>query len=105
MESDIIIYQTEDGQTKIDVTLDNDTVWLSQAQMADLFQKNVSTISRHISNIFEEGELPKESNLRFLQIPNSDKPISYYSLDVIISKVEHDYIKSIEDAHKKFKNK
>ena len=65
-KSEIIIYQTEDGLTKIDVRLEDDTVWLTQAEMAELFQKNVSTISRHIQNIFEEGELQKsESNLRF----------------------------------------
>lgn len=85
-KSEIIIYQTDDGLTKIDVRLDEDTVWLTQAEMAELFQKNVSTISRHIQNVFEEGELQKnECNLRFLQIANSDKPIALYSLDVIIS--------------------
>ena len=66
-KSEIIIYQTDDGLTKIDVRLEDETVWLTQAQMAELFQKNVSTISRHIQNVFEEGELQKnESNLRFL---------------------------------------
>ena len=84
--SEIIIYKTEDGLTKIDVRLEDDTVWLTQAEMAELFQKNVSTISRHIQNVFEEGELQKsESNLRFLQIANSDKPVALYNLDVIIS--------------------
>lgn len=87
-KSEIIIYQTDDGLTKIDVRLDEDTVWLTQAEMAELFQKNVSTISRHIQNVFEKGELQKnECNLRFLQIANSDKPIALYSLDVIISVV------------------
>lgn len=85
-KSEIIIYQTDDGLTKIDVRIDEDTVWLTQAEMAELFQKNVSTTSRHIQNVFEEGELQKnECNLRFLQIANSDKPIALYSLDVIIS--------------------
>lgn len=85
-KSEIIIYQTDDGLTKIDVRLDEDTVWLTQAEMAELFQKNVSTISRHIQNVFEDGELQKnECNLRFFQIANSDKPIALYSLDVIIS--------------------
>ena len=56
----IIIYQTEDGLTKIDVKVENDTVWLSLDQMAELFQRNKSTISRHIKNIFEEGELNRE---------------------------------------------
>lgn len=82
-KSEIIIYQTDDGLTQIDVRLDEDTVWLTQAEMAELFQKNVSTISRHIQNVFEDGELQKnECNLRFLQISNSD---TLYSLDVIIS--------------------
>lgn len=83
--SDLIMYQTEDGLTKINVTLDGDTVWLSQAQMAELFQRDVSVISRHIQNIFKEGELEEQSNLQNLQIANSDKPICLYSLDVIIS--------------------
>ena len=58
--SNIIIYQTEDGLTKIDVKVENETVWLSLDQMAELFQRNKSTISRHIKNIFEEGELNQE---------------------------------------------
>lgn len=59
--SQIIMYQTEDGLTKIEVTLENETVWLSQNQMAELFQRDKSTISRHIKNIFEERELDKNS--------------------------------------------
>lgn len=81
----IIMYQTEDGLTKIDVTLENDTVWLSQEQMAELFQRDRSVITKHIGNIFEEGELDEKSNVHFLHIANSDKPVKYYSLDVIIS--------------------
>ena len=82
----IIIYQTEDGKTKIDVHLEDETVWLTQAEMSELFQREISTISRHIRNIFNEEELfPNKSNLRFLQIANSDKPVAFYSLDVIIS--------------------
>lgn len=84
-DNQIIIYQTEDGQTKIDVTVEKETVWLTQAQMAELFQRDISVISRHIKNIFEEGELDEKSNLHFLQIANSDKPVAFYSLDVIIS--------------------
>ena len=56
-ENKIVIYQTEDGQTQIDVRLENETVWLTQAQMAELFQRDRTAISRHISNIFKEGEL------------------------------------------------
>ena len=81
----IIIYQTEDGLTKIDVTLENETVWLSQEQMAELFQRDRTVITKHIGNIFKEGELDKKSNVQFLHIANSDKPVKLYSLDVIIS--------------------
>ena len=59
-ENKIVIYQTEDGQTQIDVRLENETVWLSQAQMAALFQKDRTVITRHINNVFNEGELNKE---------------------------------------------
>ncbi|MDD6168480.1 MAG: virulence RhuM family protein [Lachnospiraceae bacterium] len=83
--SNIIIYTTEDGLTKIDTTFDEDTVWLSKAQMAELFQRDRSVISKHIKNVFEEGELPRESNVQNLHIANSDKPVEFYSLDVIIS--------------------
>ena len=82
---DIIIYQTEDGLTKIDVSFENDTVWLSKSQMAELFQRDRSVISKHIKNVFEEGELSPESNVQNLHIAHSDKPIDFYSLDVVIS--------------------
>ncbi len=59
-ENKIVIYQTEDGQTQIDVRLENETVWLTQAQMAELFQKDRTVITRHINNVFKEGELEKE---------------------------------------------
>lgn len=87
MEKDkIIIYQTEDGQTQIDVRLENDTVWLTQAQMAELFQKDQSVIARHIANVFKEGELEKNSNMQILHNTLSKyKPTSIYNLDVIIS--------------------
>ena len=83
--TEIIIYQTDDGKTKIDVRMEDETVWLTQAQMADLFQRDTSVVSRHIRNVFSEGELDEESNLHFLQIPNSDKPVAHYNLNVIIS--------------------
>ncbi len=83
--SDIIMYQTEDGLTKIEVEFDNDTAWLTQGQMAELFQRDRTVISKHIKNIFEEGELDEKSNVQFLHIASSDKPVGYYSLDVIIS--------------------
>ena len=74
-----------DSTVQLEVMVENETVWLSQSQMVSLFQRDVSVISRHIRNIFKEGELPLESNLHFLQIANSDRPVAYYSLDVIIS--------------------
>ena len=83
--SDLIMYQTEDGLTKIEVEFDNENAWLTQAQMAELFQRDRTVITKHIKNIFEEGELDEESNVQFLHVANSDKPVMYYSLDVIIS--------------------
>jgi hypothetical protein len=85
MSSEIIIYQTEDGQTKIQTRFEDETVWLTQEQIVVLFQRDQSVISRHIRNVFEEGELDKESNMQKMHIPNSDKPVAFYNLDVIIS--------------------
>ena len=82
---EIVMYQTADGRTSIDVRLENETMWLSQAQMIELFGRDQSVISRHIRNIFNEKELDEKSNMHFLHIANSDKPIAAYSLDVIIS--------------------
>ncbi len=67
-KSNIIIYTTADGLAKIETTFDGDTVWLSKAQMAELFQRDRSVISKHIKNIFEEGELPREGNVQILHI-------------------------------------
>ena len=83
--SEILIYQSENGMTKVDVTFMDETVWLSKAQMAELFQRDRSVISKHINKVFEEGELPKESNVQILHVANSDKPVEFYNLDVIIS--------------------
>lgn len=86
--SQIIMYRTEDGLTRIDVKLENETVWLNQDQMAELFQRDKSTISRHIKNIFEEGELQRESVVAKIATTASDGKtydVDYYSLDVIIS--------------------
>ena len=83
--TELIIYQTEDGKTKIVVYFEGDTAWLSKAQMAELFQRDRSVISRHIRNVFDEGELDEKSNVQKMHIANSDKPVEYYSLDVIIS--------------------
>lgn len=75
----------KDGVIKVDVLFADETVWLTQSQMSELFQRDITLISRHIGNVFHDGEFAEESNLHFLQIANSDKPVIYYSLDVIIS--------------------
>lgn len=85
MKSEIIMYQTEDGSTKIQTRLENETVWLNQEQMAELFQRDRSVITKHIGNIFSEGELEEKSNVQILHISGSDKPVKFYNLDVIIS--------------------
>jgi prophage maintenance system killer protein len=79
------IYQTKDKQTQVEVRFEEDTVWLNQSQLISLFQRDQSVISRHLSNVFKEGELDKKSNMHFLHIANSDKPVAHYNLDVIIS--------------------
>lgn len=81
----MLIYQSEDGKIKIDVRFENETVWLSQAQMCVLFGCERSVITKHINNIFEEGELNENSNVQILHIAYSDKPVKFYNLDVIIS--------------------
>ena len=84
--SDLIIYTTEDGLTKVDVTFQDDTVWLTQDEMATLFQKAKSTINEHINHVYEDGELSKEYTMRkFGNTEFSTKPINYYNLDMIIS--------------------
>ena len=84
-ENKIVIYQTDDGQTQIDVRLEDNTVWLTQAQMAELFQKDQSVIARHINNAIKEGEL-EESNMHFLHNTQYKyRPTKIYDLDVIIS--------------------
>ncbi len=83
---EIIMYQTADGQTSLEVKMENETVWLSQAQMAVLFQKDQSVVARHINNVFKEGELEVNSNMQILHNTLSKyKPTKVYSLDVIIS--------------------
>ena len=84
----IILYQTQDGESKIEVTLANETVWLTADQMAELFQRNKSTISRHIKNVFESGELRQDSVVAFFATTASDGKVyqvAYYNLDMIIS--------------------
>ena len=91
LNNQIIIYQTEDGQTQIDVRMENETVWLTQAQMAELFEKTPQNITMHIGNAYKEGELEKESTCKeYLQVQQEGKRkvsrmVKYYDLDVIIS--------------------
>lgn len=84
-ENEIIIYQTEDGQTQIDVHMKNETVWLTSRQMALLFDRDESNVRRHVINVFTEGELSRENNVHFLHVNGVKKPVPFYSLDVIIS--------------------
>lgn len=81
----ILMYQTEDGQTRLDVHLNGDTVWLTIAQMSELFQKDRTGINRHINNIFEEGELSSADNMQTLQADTAGRPLQLYSLDVVIA--------------------
>lgn len=81
----IIIYQTADGQTQIDVRMENETFWLSANQMAVLFDRDEKTIRKHVNNVFSDCEVDKESNTHFLRLAHSDKPVAFYTLDVIIS--------------------
>src|SRR3989344_5598990 len=82
---EVVLYKTEDGRTALDVRLKGDTVWLTQAQMTKLFERDQSVISRHINNVFKEKELDQKSNMQKMHIAKSDKPVVLYSLDTIIS--------------------
>ena len=84
-ENKIIIYQSEDGQTKINVRLEKETVWLTTNQMAILFDKEESNIRRHVINVFKEGELERENNVQKIHVIGVKKPVPIYNLDVIIS--------------------
>ena len=84
-QNKIIIYQTEDGQTQIDVRMENETVWLSANQMAILFGRDEKTIRKHINNVFTENEVSKDINTHFLRVDGVKQPVAFYTLDVIIS--------------------
>lgn len=81
----IVIYQTKDGKTSIDMKLENNTVWLPANQMAALFDRDEKTIRKHINNVFSENELEKKNNTHFLRVDGVKQPVAFYSLDVIIS--------------------
>ncbi len=82
---EVIIYNSDENNIELVVNIDNETVWLSQEQLVLLFQRDQSVISRHIRNIFNENELEEKSNMQKMHIANSDKPVSFYNLEVIIS--------------------
>ena len=83
--NEIILYQADELPERIEVRVGEETVWLNQDQLSTLFQRDQSVISRHIRNFFKEGELDEKSNMQKMHIANSDKPVVYYNLDVIIS--------------------
>ena len=84
-EMAFVIFKTEDEKIAVDVRFEEETVWLSQEQMVVLFERDRSVIVKHIANIFSEGELEEKSNVHFLHIANSDKPVKFFNLNVIIS--------------------
>ena len=81
-QGEIILYQPDES-VKLQVRMENETVWLTQAQIAELFERDRTVITKHINNVFKEKELEEKSNVQFLHIANSDKPVSFYSLDMI----------------------
>ncbi|MCL2639868.1 MAG: virulence RhuM family protein [Phycisphaerales bacterium] len=83
--SEIVIYQSTDGKIKVDCRLEGETLWLTQLQISQAFGRERSVITKHIRNIFEEGELEEKSNVQNVHIANSDKPVALYSLDVILA--------------------
>jgi hypothetical protein len=105
MSSELLIYQTDDGETRITIRFENGTVWLTQEQIAELFQRNQSVISRHIKNVFADGELEQESNMQKMHIANSDKPVAYDKykerIKNEITKVEIGFMKQLESTSQK----
>ncbi|MDQ6965321.1 MAG: RhuM family protein [Mariprofundaceae bacterium] len=83
--SEITIYQAKDGSTDIQVRFEQDTCWLSQAQMVELFGRSQPVISRHVNSALKEGEISEKSNMQKMHIANSDRPVVIYDLDVVIS--------------------
>ena len=83
-QGEIILYQPDEA-VRLEVRLEDETIWLTQAQIAELFQRDRTVITKHINNVFKEKELEEKSNVHFLHIANTDKPVKFFSLDVIIS--------------------
>ena len=83
MSSDVVIYN--DGALELDISVNEETIWLTQAQLCELFDKDQSVISRHIANILKDNEVNEKSNMQKMHIPNSDKPVKFYSLDIVLA--------------------
>ena len=84
-QKELVIFESEDQAVSLKVPIEEETVWLTQAQMTRLFSVDRTVITRHVNNVFRDEELDEKSNVHFLHIANSDKPVKFYSLDVIIS--------------------
>jgi hypothetical protein len=84
-QNNFILYSTPEGKVELNVLLENETIWLSQEQMSQLFDRERSVITKHIGNVFSDGELEEKSNVQILHISGSDRPVKFYNLDVIIS--------------------
>ena len=85
MNNEVVVFKDNEIELNVSLSTEENTVWLNRADMVELFQRDQSVITRHIRNIFKEGELDEKSNVHFVHIANSDKPVKYYNLDVIIS--------------------
>ena len=82
---DVILYESDGAGVRLEVRLEGDTVWLTQGQMAELFQRDRTVVTRHIGNVFEEDELDEKSNVQKMHIASADRPVALYSLDVVVS--------------------
>ena len=82
-KSNLVIYS--DGELELKISVTDETIWLTQAQLSDIFEKDQSVISRHINNIFKDNEVDEKSNMQKIHIANSDKPVSFYSLDIVLA--------------------
>ena len=103
MKNEIVLFENQD--VKLEVNMNDETVWLTQEQMAELFGKDRTVITRHINNIFKDGELEEKSNVQKMHFANSDKPVSLYNLDVIISvgyRVKSKMVLSLENGLTRF---
>ena len=85
VNGEIVLFEAPDGGIRLDVRIEHDTVWLSQQQMAELFGRERSVVTKHVNNVFREGELVREGNVQSLHVAGSDKPVQFFNLDVVIS--------------------